>query len=88
MRQAPLPLAEIGMISSTRFVIGTGAGLLLVLQNGWQDAPGGQYQFAGSCNSVFHSDGIVVFEQAANRSRAKPANRRKVALPDSLRYRK
>jgi hypothetical protein len=29
MREIPLTLPEIGMINSTRFIIGTGAGLLL-----------------------------------------------------------
>ena len=29
MREIPLGLAEIGMINSTRFIIGTGVGLLL-----------------------------------------------------------
>ena len=73
MRQSPLTLAEIGMISGTRFVIGTGL-TTARRQSGSQDAPAGEYQFASSWNPVFHSDAMVASEQAANRSRAEPAN--------------
>ena len=60
MKEIPLTLPEIGMINSTRFIIGTGVGLLLAgaLDRHARKAVGFALIAVGSLVSIPDSDGI------------------------------